>query len=918
MKESRLIAMLRAKLQGKAAAFTVGVIFLAAFLVRVWGIAWDNGWARHHDERIHLQTALSFYRGELSTPRIWLNSRRPQYAFYSWFSMYAVAGVLKLYSGLDYAWSMLISIPLAGEGERAFPPGYITQEEALLIGRLTVAVMGAATVLVVYGIGRVLWNRKIGLLAAAFLAFNGYHVANCHWLKNDVAAVFFLSLGFFYIAQIFRRGKWKDYILAPLFCALAINSKYYVVPVVPVVVIAHFLGRNGAGGSGWKKIKSVKLLVAFLALVVFLVASFPPAYLDYSLVRSRLVTELLRMPKYHLHGGVEKKAAPISFFRSCYLNLFNFARYSSFMEHGMGIYVTLLGLGGMILAFGRRERRLLLLASFPAIFLILSIPIASPGIRVQDTVPLYPFFSLLAAVFLYRALEFLLRKKWLLNLGFGLIGLAVLVPYLIAVTRMSYGFWQLDTVDFTTAWANKNIPPGSLIAKESKTAGLSVNKYRLLDRRALCSTPVRAYHRQGFDYLITSRRHEGRALDPQGLFGPEHRFGKFYLSLESEYDLVKIFDLGEIPYKGGPIKVYQRKGEAWLAKGGLNSGLLRHFQNDFSPTAPEIIFLNRLRQAEGNTNFWVSEEAPANKLLVSPAPLAEIGVQVVNGSRPTTIRIKVTGKKIKVRLRPRESRQFIIKPGLSFPFLKYSYRIKVSSSDSYALIRVLPDPYRMGLGYWEMGDWERAISCLEEAARQGSEDWSVYYLLASAYHRLGEEKKAEICRTKILSMIADFPEIISRLTREKESRQTWNENFLHYSGYDPVWLEDRVALHWEGNDLREEEIAPGRKLLASPASFPLPSGTFRIQCSGLTDGSGMKDTVFAFTLKKNSRPLFRREVKGGELENGGFSRAFENRQSGSGFSFQIEGGSELNPRDLRVSVSPSLRDWLEEYWGGEK
>jgi 4-amino-4-deoxy-L-arabinose transferase-like glycosyltransferase len=283
--------------------------------------------------------------------------------------------------------------------------GLTVSQRDLLLGRLTIAILGAATVWVLYGIGCNLWNRKIGLLSAALLAFTGYHVANCHWLKNDISTVFFMTVALFFISKIFTTAKLRYYILSPIFCALAINSKYNVLPIIIVMVVAHCLRSGSTPKEIRKSLISPKLILALLILLAALIASFPLIYLDFNFFRSHVFSYIVTKPGVLLLGGPKNP-----FWKVRYLNLISFFSFSFPMKHGMGIYLTLLGLGGLILSLLERQRRQILCITFPIIYLILAIMLASPGIRLQDTIPLYPFAALLSSVLIYTLLKWLLKK----------------------------------------------------------------------------------------------------------------------------------------------------------------------------------------------------------------------------------------------------------------------------------------------------------------------------------------------------------------------------------------------------------------------------------------------------------------------------------------------------------------------------
>lgn len=782
------------------AAITLALLLASALAARIAGLGWGGLSTFHHDERVHLQTAVAFYRGVLNTRDIWWGEKS-SLIFYPWFSMYIVASAFWVYTLVGYAVSLLPFLISIQPGVDPPSLAALARGEALLLGRLTVVLFGTLNVLVVYKIGRLMGGRRVGLLAAAFLAFNGYHVANCHWLKNDVIAVFFLSLAFFYCVRIFFSRRLSDYVLAALFAALAVASKYNCAPVLLALFMGHWFRSMREGKTLGATLFAPYLWIAVLIFCSGVVAACPVLYLNGPGFVAEFMRYLTRLSSSHLIPEPLKQVSR-PFLVSCAVQAWSLARYSVAMEAGMGIYVTLLGVAGVLWSLRRRSRGrnsvLFLLAVFTIVYVLFVVVLtAGGGVRNQETIPLYPFFALLSSVFLVQLFD-RLPPPWSVAVPV-VLGSFILLPSVRSVVRMDYGYWQKSTREWGDRWCAANIPPGSKVALQRKSVALDPALYRIFTRRYLCVKSVDYYRNEGVTYFVL----KGGAHRVRENFPPDHPYHRFYLDLESQYKLIKKFDLGQIPYEWGPIKVYQIPGDSVLCPAGLNSGLLRHFQNDFSVSSPGLLFLNELGQCEGNTAFELPAGGRADRLLISPIELARLGVEVVNGPRPSTIRAKVGGEKVKVRLQPHEVKQLVFKKLRSgFPYIQRSYRVKVSSSDSSCLVRIQPDAYRIGLGYLKAGKWEEAIGCLEEARAAGEEDWAADYLLRRAYRRAGRDDKAGECLARIKDRFPELSAIVAALLNQEENDDRWSEIFYGYSGYEPRWLEERAAREGEGPSLR--------------------------------------------------------------------------------------------------------------------
>ena len=889
----------------RASLILLILLVVSALLVRVWGGAYGDLESWNHDEQIHLRTAMLIYNGEMNTHKMWA-SRQNKYILYPWFGMYIVALILRLYTGAGSLLAYFLSHPANSTSFTHL--AQLTNREALLIGRLTVALAGTLTVPVVYSIGRLIRGRGTALLAAAFIAFNGYHVANCHWLKNDIFATFFLSLAFLYAVKIFIKGQTVHYLLAALFSAFAIASKYNTFPIIFVIMTTHVL----RGDISFRKIigslVSGKILYFYLMFMISIFTTWPLIYLNFDFFRSQIIEWFIQGTSKHLFAGVDKYAEPRGFWLARLINTINYLFFSMKMVGGMGIYVTVLGFGGIILSFWKKDRRLILLVVFPVLYTPMMIFLAS-GIRFQDTIPVYPFFAILAAVFIQFVVKAVMGRGWRGRVVYILVGVGVLIPYLVAVSRMDYGYWQSSAWKLGSEWAARNIPPSSFIAYESKTLSLTRNDYRKRKIRRLWGGDVQKFKDYGFDYLVTASRHEHRALEKFGLFGPDHRFGKFYLSLPSEYDLVKSFDLGIIPYKAGYSKIYRLRRTGTLCDSGLNSGLLRHFQEDFSVSSPPILFLNRRGQCEGNTNSVADSGTLINKFLIAPVAVPAAGVQLINGPQPCSISLKIGGKRAVVELQPGEIEQFIIQPDTGFPYIQNSYRVMASSDGGYPfLIKIIPDMFRIGLGYLELGDYEEALPYLIDACDSTSRDWYPRYLLSIVYQQLGMDEKAAGCRAEVESLFPEIRSAVRYLCDSQIGDLEWRKEFKKWIGYDSVWLEERAGCTWEKKEMLEKESSSGCRRMETPF-FYLPPGDYRIRCLNESGREVNVTEMVAITLGRNGQ-LFREwELRGGERNP---VIEFSIQEFGDTFTLTAEGGCRAVGVIDKVVVSPSMRSWLVE------
>lgn len=137
-----------------------------------------------------------------------------------------------------------------------------------LMGRVTAALFGCATVAVAYCLARQAHQASAGVLAALFLAFNFVHVDLSHRVGVDVPMAFFAALALYFGLRVASDGQKRDYLLAGLCAALATTTKLPGILVLLPLLIAHAYHVAGSPGGPLRWLASRGL---WLAIAVFFV-----------------------------------------------------------------------------------------------------------------------------------------------------------------------------------------------------------------------------------------------------------------------------------------------------------------------------------------------------------------------------------------------------------------------------------------------------------------------------------------------------------------------------------------------------------------------------------------------------------------------------------------------------------------------
>jgi len=318
--------------------------------------------------------------------------------------------------------------------------------------RVISALMGAVTVGLVYLIGKKLFDKKIGLWGAAFLAVYPFHNEISHFALLEAPLTFWITLSFLFSVLVFKRGRLRDYLLAGLFAGFAASTKYNGALVVVPIVVAHFLrvvnARRRVGEFGGPFRSFWRPLLAGLAAAAGFLLGTPYALLDWRGFWSRepggFLWQMTRI------GAVSWRELPRVL-----------VGRSEILVSGLGVVLAALAILGVFLALVRRRRRDILLLSFPLVYFFY---IGRLGFfNAHYFVPLAPFLSLLAAVSFWTLFE------RIYNFKFKKIFICfLLLQPLFLSARSSFIFSRPDTRQLASDWVAENIPRGLRIAKDGE------------------------------------------------------------------------------------------------------------------------------------------------------------------------------------------------------------------------------------------------------------------------------------------------------------------------------------------------------------------------------------------------------------------------------------------------------------------
>ncbi len=400
------------------------LLLITTFLLRLWGIKQGLPYSYNSDEATHfVPRAVGFFSHDFN-PHYFLNP--PAYS-------YLLHIVFELWFGSADA----VTRTYASDPTSVF-----------VVARVVAAVLGTISVALTYLAGARLFNRTVGLLAAAIFGLAFLPIFYSHLALNDVPTLAPVALSLYGIGGVMRRGRWRDYAIAGLGIGLASATKY-TGGITLLCLVGAFVS-DAAGQSFWPSLRRFAGALV-LALGVFLLAN-PYAALDFSAFQAGVSQQA------SLAAGQDPvKLGTTGSGITYYLWTFTW---------GLGWGPALAAIGGSILLLARRRLGMaLVLLPAPIAFIVFMGD--QQRFFGRWLMPIFPIVAVLGA---YGAVELV---RWLGRGGrisLWLAGAAAAVLLLgqsfVAVVHNDAVLSRPDTRNLARAWMVKHVPAGAKVVIE--------------------------------------------------------------------------------------------------------------------------------------------------------------------------------------------------------------------------------------------------------------------------------------------------------------------------------------------------------------------------------------------------------------------------------------------------------------------
>ena len=260
-------------------------MLLLALALRLSDLDWDGGHLFHPDERhilmvtegIRLPFPIDF--GQLLTPESPLNPKSFAYGSLIFYLLRFVHWLVNALAGLVGTGGDFLGVDI---------------RNLRFFGRALSAAFDTGTVYLTFLLGRTLYGWRVGLLAAAFVAFSALHIQLSHFYASDTPMTFFVTATLLLSAYFVKWGRERHGVGAAITAGLALACKISSAPILGAVAASYVLravlppdGAPGPAGFARLRIsvgavnKAVgAFLLALLVAVATLVLFEPYAVID--------------------------------------------------------------------------------------------------------------------------------------------------------------------------------------------------------------------------------------------------------------------------------------------------------------------------------------------------------------------------------------------------------------------------------------------------------------------------------------------------------------------------------------------------------------------------------------------------------------------------------------------------------------
>ena len=361
-------------------------------------------------------------------------------------------------------------------------------------GRVSIAVMGGFSVVIVYFIGKAIKSNTIGLISAFFLAVTSLHVEYSHYLMRTIPGTFFLLLAFYLILLAYLKQKWWLYLLSFVLVYLAVYTKQNNLILLAPLGLALAMNIWGAfQHHSILKMAKYSLIIFCITAIIFILSWY---FLQINVfIYAQSIFNRIFYNSYYYEGyhfGFSGENTPWWLIEQVFL-----------APSANWRLVALLAIPGIILAIQLKGKGWLLLS----VLLPYSAIIGLFTVRfLHWLMPIVPIIALLAALSLEWAYEKIGQNttinKYYLKAIFLLVIILIPGASIRTVMVLNYYGGQPDVRNTASEWMQANLPAGSRVVIDSWGPYLDAAYHDVIYVYYVGDKDLQAYRDENVNYIV--------------------------------------------------------------------------------------------------------------------------------------------------------------------------------------------------------------------------------------------------------------------------------------------------------------------------------------------------------------------------------------------------------------------------------
>lgn len=330
----------------------------------------------------------------------------------------------------------------------------LMQKKIFEILRLNTLIFGALSLFTLSGLVKKYFKIS-PVLVLIFFTVTPLWLALSNYFKYDIALTFWIITSLLYLLKYGSKPTLKNYIIAGVFCSLALATKISASPLFIIYIFSFFYFNFG------KRKKYRDLLIGLAVFIgIFLILGIPDLILQRGDYREYLYSNLIRDPIIFNNFILEYKPWWVYFLAKVMPIDFGYAFSGLFLSSL--IYWSVKLLPKIIkLNFKAFKNEIFMLISM--ILFILSLISLQHGANGNRLLVLLPFFAIFSGLFIQKVVKYFPFFKF--QIYFVLIVL-IAVQFFQSFLMISIK-WEKDIRELSSIWIVKNISKGNVIGIEN-------------------------------------------------------------------------------------------------------------------------------------------------------------------------------------------------------------------------------------------------------------------------------------------------------------------------------------------------------------------------------------------------------------------------------------------------------------------